>query len=195
MSPGQIYKRLLGYAWRYWPVFMLAVLAMAIVASTEAGIAWIMKPMLDGTFVEKDPVIIKWLPFGLLLIVIIRGLAGFISSYGMAHVGRNIIRDMRRQMFSQLMNLPTDYYDRNSSGQLTSKLIYDVEKVAQAATRAITIVVRDTLTIFGLMFMMFYTSWKLALVFLFLVVTFTYALYNSDATASAVADIITFLAK
>ncbi|MCK4587634.1 MAG: lipid A export permease/ATP-binding protein MsbA [Gammaproteobacteria bacterium] len=168
MSPGQIYKRLLGYAWHYWPVFMLAVLGMAVVATTEAGLAWIMKPMLDGTFVKKDPVIIKWLPFGLLLIVIIRGLAGFISSYGMAHVGRNIIRDMRRQMFSQFMHLPTDYYDRNSSGQLTSKIIYDVEKVAQAATKAVTIVVRDTFTIIGLMFMMFYTSWKLAMVFLFL---------------------------
>jgi subfamily B ATP-binding cassette protein MsbA len=168
MSPGQIYKRLLGYAWRYWPVFILAVIAMAFVAGTEAGLAWIMKPMLDGTFVERDPVIISWLPFGLLLIVTLRGLAGFISNYGMAHVGRNIIRDMRRQMFSQLMHLPTAYYDKNSSGLLTSKLIFDVERVAQAATKAVTIVVRDTFTIIGLMFMMFYTSWKLAIVFLFL---------------------------
>jgi subfamily B ATP-binding cassette protein MsbA len=168
MSPGQIYKRLLSYAWHYWPVFLLAIVGMAIVAATEAGFAWIMKPMLDGSFVEKDPTIIKWIPYGLLIIVVVRGIAGFISSYGMAHVGRNIIRDMRRQMFSQLMHLPTAYYDRSSSGQLTSKLIYDVEKVAQAATKAVTIVVRDTFTIFGLMFMMFYTSWKLALVFLFL---------------------------
>lgn len=166
MSPGQIYKRLLGYAWHYWPVFLLAVLAMAVVAGTEAGFAWIMKPMLDGTFVEKDPSIIKWIPYGLLIIVVVRGFAGFISSYGMAHVGRNIIRDMRRQMFNQLMHLPTAYYDRNSSGQLTSKLIYDVERVAQAATKAVTIVVRDTFTILGLMFMMFYVSWKLAMVFL-----------------------------
>jgi subfamily B ATP-binding cassette protein MsbA len=166
MSPSQIYKRLLGYAWHYWPVLLLAVIAMAIVAGTEAGFAWIMKPMLDGTFVEKDPDIIKWIPYGLLIIVIVRGFAGFISSYGMAYVGRNIIRDMRRQMFSQLMNLPTAYYDRNSSGQLTSKLIYDVERVAHAATKAVTIVVRDTFTIFGLMFMMFYVSWKLAMVFL-----------------------------
>jgi subfamily B ATP-binding cassette protein MsbA len=166
MSPGQIYKRLLGYAWHYWPVFLLAVLAMAVVAGTEAGFAWIMKPMLDGTFVEKDPSIIKWIPYGLLIIVVVRGFAGFISSYGMAYVGRNIIRDMRRQMFSQLMHLPTAYYDRNSSGQLTSKLIYDVERVAQAATKAVTIVVRDTFTILGLMFMMFYVSWKLAMVFL-----------------------------
>lgn len=168
MTPGRIYKRLLGYAWHYLPIFLLAVCGMAFVAATEAGIAWLMKPMLDGSFVEKDPVVIKWLPFGLLFIVIIRGTAGFISDYGMGHVGRNVIRDMRRQMFSQLMNLPTAFYDKSSSGHLMSKLIFDVERVANAATKAVTIVVRDTFTIIGLLFMMFYTSWKLSLVFLFL---------------------------
>lgn len=168
MLPSQVYKRLLGYTWHYSSVFILAVIGMAVVAGTEAGLAWIIKPMLDGSFVEKDPDIIRWLPFGFLGIFIIRGLGGFVSSYGMEHVGRNIIRDMRQQMFAHLMRLPTAFYDRNSSGQLTSKLIYDVERVAQAATKAITIVVRDTFTIIGLMIMMFLTSWKLAVVFLLL---------------------------
>lgn len=166
MQPSQVYKRLLGYAWHYSTVFMLAIVGMAVVASTEAGFAWIMKPMLDGTFVDRDPTIIRWLPLGLLAIFIVRGVGGFISTYGMEHVGRNIIRDMRKQMFSSLMRLPASFYDQTSSGQLTSKLIYDVEKVAQAATKAVTIVVRDTFTIIGLLVLMFYTSWKLAIVFL-----------------------------
>lgn len=168
MTPGQIYKRLLGYAWQYFPIFILAVCGMAFVAATEAGLAWLMKPMLDGSFVERDPVVIKWLPFGLLLIVVVRGVAGFVANYGMGHVGRNVIRDMRKQMFNQLMNLPTSFYDKSSSGQLMSKLIFDVERVATAATKAVTIVVRDTFTIIGLLIMMFYTSWRLALVFIFL---------------------------
>lgn len=166
MQPSQVYKRLLGYAWHYSSVFILAIIGMAVVAATEAGFAWIMKPMLDGTFVDRDPTIIRWLPLGLLAIFIVRGVGGFVSTYGMEHVGRNIIRDMRKQMFSSLMRLPTAFYDQTSSGQLTSKLIYDVEKVAQAATKAVTIVVRDTFTIFGLLVLMFYTSWKLAIVFL-----------------------------
>lgn len=168
MQPSQVYKRLLGYAWHYSAVFMLAILGMAVVAATEAGFAWILKPMLDGTFVDKDPEIIRWLPVGVLGIFLVRGFAGFVSTYGMEHVGRNIIRDMRKQMFSQLMRLPTPFYDQTSSGQLTSKLIYDVERVAQAATKAVTIVVRDTFTIIGLLILMFYTSWKLAMVFLLL---------------------------
>ncbi len=168
MSPTQVYKRLLGYAWQYSSVFILAIIGMAVVASTEAGMAWIIKPMLDGSFVEKDPEVIRWLPFAFMGIFIVRGLAGFVSTYGMEHVGRNIIRDMRKQMFTRLMRLPTAFYDRNASGQLTSKLIYDVERVAQAATKAVTIVVRDTFTIIGLLILMFYTSWKLAIVFLVL---------------------------
>jgi len=168
MSPTQVYKRLLGYAWQYSSVFVLAIIGMAVVASTEAGMAWIIKPMLDGSFVEKDPEVIRWLPFAFMGIFIVRGLGGFVATYGMEHVGRNIIRDMRKQMFGRLMRLPTAFYDRNSSGQLTSKLIYDVERVAQAATKAVTIVVRDTFTILGLLILMFYTSWKLAMVFLVL---------------------------
>ncbi len=168
MSPGQVYKRLLGYAWRYSSVFILAIIGMAIVAATEAGFAWIMKPMIDGTFIERDPTVIRWLPAGLLGIFMVRGIASFVSTYGMEHVGRNIIRDMRKQMFSKLMRLPTGFYDRSSAGQLTSKLIYDVERVAQAATKAVTIVVKDTFTIIGLLILMFYTSWKLAMVFLLL---------------------------
>lgn len=168
MQPSQVYKRLLGYAWHYSTTFMLAIVGMAVVASTEAGFAWIMKPMLDGTFVNKDPEVIRWLPFGLLAIFIVRGIGGFVSTYGMEHVGRNIIRDMRKQMFTSLMRLPTAFYDQISSAQLTSKLIYDVERVAQAATNAVTIVVRDTFTIIGLLGLLFYTSWKLAVVFLLL---------------------------
>ncbi len=173
MSPTQVYKRLLGYAWQYSSVFILAVIGMAVVAGTEAGLAWIIKPMLDGSFVEKDPEVIRWLPFAFMGIFIVRGLAGFVATYGMEHVGRNIIRDMRKQMFARLMRLPTAFYDRNSSGQLTSKLIYDVERVAQAATKAVTIVVRDTFTIIGLLILMFYTSWKLAIIFLVLGPTIT----------------------
>ena len=166
MTPAQIYQRLLGHAWRYWPVFLASVFCMAVAAATDAGFAWIMKPMLDGSFVNKDPMIIRWLPIALLGIFLIRGIAGFISGYGMERVGRNIIRDLRQQMFAHMMRLPAGFYDRNSSGRLTSKLIYDVERVAQAATKAVTVVVRDTFSIIGLVGLMLYTSWQLSVVFL-----------------------------
>ncbi len=167
-TPGQIYRRLLGYAWRDWPILLFAILGMAVVAATETGFAWLMTPMLDGTFVDKDPAVIRWIPWALLGIFMVRGLASFVANYGMQRVGRNIVHDLRQQMFAKLMRLPTAFYDNNAAGQLTSKLIYDVERVASAATSALTVVVRDSLTILGLLGFMFYTNWRLAAVFLFL---------------------------
>jgi subfamily B ATP-binding cassette protein MsbA len=166
LTPAEIYRRLLAYAWRYWPVFIAAVIFMAIASGTDAAFAWIMKPMLDGSFVEKDPDIIRWLPFALLGIFLLRGITSFLASYGMERVGRLVIRDMRQQLFNHLLRLPSRYYDRHPSGQLTSKLIFDVERVAQAATTSVTIIVRDTFSILGLIGLMFYTSWQLSLVFL-----------------------------
>jgi len=167
-TPAQIYRRLLGYAWRDWPVLVISVIGMSVAASTEATFAWLMQPMLDGTFVDKDPDVIRWIPWALLGVFILRGVASFVATYGMMKVARSIIHDLRQAMFVKLMRLPTAFYDRNASGQLTSKLIFDVERVAIAATSALTVVVRDSLTIVGLLGFMFYTNWKLALVFLFL---------------------------
>ena len=167
-TPGQIYRRLLGYAWRDWPILVAAVIGMAVAAGTETGFAWLMKPLLDGTFVDKDPEVIRWIPWALLGVFVLRGVASFVATYGMQKVGRTIIHDLRQQMFAKLMRLPSAFYDNNASGQLTSKLIYDVERVAAAATSALTVVVRDSLTIIGLLGFMFYTNWKLAMVFLFL---------------------------
>jgi subfamily B ATP-binding cassette protein MsbA len=127
-----------------------------------------MKPMLDGTFIEKDPTVIKYAPIALLAIFLFRGVGGFIVRYCMDWVGRNLIRDMRAIMFDQLLRLPTSFYDRNSKGHLSSKLIFDVEQVAAAATGAVTILIRDTMTMFGLVGWMLYLSWQLTMFFVVL---------------------------
>jgi subfamily B ATP-binding cassette protein MsbA len=158
--------RFLRYVSPYLTGFIVAVIGMAIVAATETGFAALMQPMLDGSFVDRDPDTIKWVPVALLGIFIVRGVGGFGSGYGMAWVSRNVVRDMREQAFLHMLDLPTSFYDKQSSGHLTSKLIYDVEQIAQAAASAITTIVRDSLTILGLMAWMFYLNWKLSLVFI-----------------------------
>lgn len=161
-----VYHRLLGYVTRYWKVLAAAIAAMACYAATDTGFAALMKPMLDGSFVDKDPDVIKWVPVLLVLLFLVRGISGFASSYGMTWVGRRIIKDLRGRMFNHLLHLPTRFYDHTTSGKLLAKLTYDVEQVAQASTHAITILVRDTLTILGLLAWMFYLNWQLAAIFL-----------------------------
>lgn len=160
-----VYRRLLGYVRDYWKAVVAAIIAMAFYAATDTGFAALMKPMIDGSFVDKDPHIITLVPFLLILLFFLRGSSGFISSYCMAWVGRKVIRDMREHMFDHLMRLPVSFYDNNSSGKLISKFTFDVEQVYQAATTSVTILIRDTLTVIGLVGWMFYLNWMLATVF------------------------------
>lgn len=166
ISGAGVYRRLLGYAVPYRNGFVIAVFGMILVAATEPSFAYLMQPMLDGSFVEKDPKIIRLVPLALLAIFLVRGIGSFLLRYYMEWVGRHVIHDLRRQLFSQLLRLPAAFYDANTTGHLTSKLIFDVEQVANATTSAITIIIKDTLTIIGLFGLMLYLSWQLTLFFL-----------------------------
>ena len=153
------------YVFAYKGIFLLALAGMAIAAATETGFAALMKPLLDGTFVEKDPDVIRIIPFALLGIAVMRGIAGFAASFGMSWVARNVIRDLRGQMFQQMLRKPISYFDSIAAGKLISKLIYDVEQVASASTQVVTVLVRDVLTMIGLLGWMLYLSAPLVLVF------------------------------
>lgn len=164
-SAWQLYKRLLGYAGPYWKMFLVAVVAMAVFATTDTGFAALMKPMLDESFVERDRDVIRILPFAIIGLFVVRGIAGFIADYSLMWVGRRIIQTLRDQMFRHLLRLPVAYYDANRPGQLVASLIYHVEQVSQSSTTVVTVLVRDTLTILFLVAWMFYISGWLALLF------------------------------
>jgi len=166
MSAVQLYKRLLTYVKPYWLVFGAVILSMLVYAGSETAMAALMKPLMDGSFVEKDPFIIKWIPIALIAIFLIRGVANFLTTYGLGWIARNVIMTLRSEMFDRLLTLPASFYDKSTSGQLMSKLLYDVEQVADAATDAILVLVRDTLTIVGLLAWMIYLNGLLSLIIL-----------------------------
>ena len=159
---SRIYMRLLGYTFQHKLIFIISILAMAMFAVTDTAFAALIKPLLDGTFVEKDPDTIRLFPFVLIGLFLLRSIAGFVSTYGIAWVGRNVIKKIRQEMFAKLVHMPTKSYDFASSGELLSKLTYDTEQVAEAATKAITVLVRDGLTVIGLLGLMFYQSFILS---------------------------------
>ena len=157
-----LYRRLLSYTFEHKIVFFISILSMAAFAITDTAFAALMKPLLDGSFVEKDPDTIKFFPIILVSLFLLRSIAGFISTYGIAWVGRNIVKKIRKQMFDRLVHTPTRTYDFSSSGELLSKVTYDTEQVAEAATKALTVLVRDGLTVIGLVSLMFYQSFILS---------------------------------
>ena len=173
MSPTQdryraavVYRRLLRYVRVYWTTFAFAILGMLLAAAGDTAVAALIKPMLDGSFVDKDPDVIRLIPFVLVAVFLVRGISSFVADTFLMKVGRNVTRDVRKQMFDKLLVLPVSYYDNTPSSQLISKLIYDTEQIYSAATKAILILVRDNLTIIGLLGLMIYYNWQLSLFFL-----------------------------
>ena len=159
-----LYLRLLRYVAPYWRMFALSILTMVLVASTEPLFPALMKPLLDGSFVNKDATTIRYIPFALVGLFLVRGVFGFASDYALSWVANRVVYDLRAEMFGRLVNLPTRYYDDASSGALISKLSYDVTGVTAAATTVLTVMVRDSLTVVGLLGWMFYLDWKLSLI-------------------------------
>lgn len=159
----QIYLRLVRYAMAHWRPFLIATLGMGLYAVTDTTLIWLIKPFLDGSFVHKNPRIIHVVPLAILALFFLRGVARFVSGYGMDWVGRHVIKTLRRQIFDHLLVLPAAYYDRYTSGSLLARLTYHVEQVATSTTTAVTTMVRDGLTVAGMLGLMFFLSMKLAL--------------------------------
>jgi subfamily B ATP-binding cassette protein MsbA len=163
-SDVSLYLRLLGYVRPYWKIFVAAVVCMAGTAATEPLFPAIMKPLLDGSFSQRDTSNILFYPMLIVGVFIVRGALGFGADYCMAWVANRVVVDMRVAMFSRLLNLPTRYFGDQSAGALISKVAYDVTGVTSAATSVITVLIRDTLTVVGLFGWMLYLNWQLTLV-------------------------------
>jgi len=159
-----LYRRLLGFVKPYRAIFAGAIAGMIVVAGTEAALPAIMKPILDGTFVERDPKWIMLIPVLLISLFAVRGVGTFIGSYCTQYVGSRVVLDLRNRMFDNLVRLPASFYERHSSGNLISRLTYDAAQVTTAATDAITIVVKDGVTIIALLSVLLWLDWQLTLI-------------------------------
>lgn len=162
----QAYQRLLSYVWPHWKMFLFGIIGMAVFSATEAGFPWLMKPLVDESLIARDPDAIALIPILLISLFAVRIVVNFVATYCMSWVGRAVIKELRKQMFDHLLNLPTARYDKSSSGSLLSKITYDVEQVSRASTNVITVVVQEGLTVIFLVSLMLYYSWKLTLVFI-----------------------------
>jgi len=159
------YKRLLRYVKPFWFAFSLAVLGNILYAAASTGMAAAMEYVI--TAIENPTDQNRMLLTGLIVgVFALRGVGTFFSQYFISYVGRNVINALRNDVFDRLMSLPSRYFDDHAAGRLVSKLTFNVEQVAEAATNAITITLREGLTILGLLGFMLYTNWKLTLVFL-----------------------------
>ena len=160
------YLRLLKYATPYWSIFILGALAMLIYALTDTGFAYLIKTLTDNFAGTTDGAYIgEWkfnLPIAVIIIFIIRGISGFFSVYNIGWIGRQVIKALREEVFTKFLYLPTSFLDHKSNAELLSKVTFNIEQVAESTSNTITILIRDTLTIFALTAYMVYLSPRLA---------------------------------
>ncbi len=158
-----IYRRLLRYARPYLGVFLIGVLGMVLFAATEGALAFFVREFLNGAFIKRNPSILWDIPIGVVVLFAFRGIGDYVSNYFPGWVGRQVIKGLRQDVFSHYLRLPTAYLDGQQSGHLLSKLTYNIELVADAATNASISLIRDSLTIVVLLGSLFYLNWQLAL--------------------------------
>lgn len=168
-STTQIYKRLISYVGAYKSIAIVAIIGMIGYSAMDALFIQLMKPFIDEGLNQRNSDVLKYAPFVVIALVIGRGIFNFISSYCLSYVGSQVVRALRQDLFEHILHLPVSFHDKNSTGDLISKITFDTEQVQQAITKALLIVVREGAFVVFLLAVMFYTSWQLSLIFLIII--------------------------
>ncbi|WP_397608545.1 lipid A export permease/ATP-binding protein MsbA [Silanimonas sp.] len=158
VSGWTIYKRLLRWTLPHRLLLGLAFVGMIVEAAAAGAFTSLMQPMIDETLVSQNDAARWELPLVIVGIFVLRGIATFITDYGMARAGRSVVRDLRVAVLDKMLRLPSARFDREPVASLVSRLNFDTEQVAQASTEALKVLITDTLTVMALVGVMLWHS-------------------------------------
>jgi len=160
-----VFVRLLKYFTPYKAALSISFVGLVIYGLIDAAMINYLEPLVDQGITAADRSILKIGAVVVIVLFLIRGLASFVSTYGLAWVGNHIVRKMRQELFSKMVAMPISYFDQKQSGTMISKITYDTEQVSRATAQVLITVVREGVTIIALLAIMFKNSWQLSLVF------------------------------
>ncbi len=165
MNNSEIYKRLYkDYSKKYINKILISVLFGILVAVSTSAIAWLLDPAIKKIFVEKDQSLIFIIPLLIIVAFTVKGFALYCAKAIMIRVAEEIKKTLQFQMAKSLINADTQIIDQKHSGKFISNLTYDVSQITNMLSTAILNLFKDSLTLFGLLFVMFYQNWKLSLI-------------------------------
>ncbi len=159
----RLYLRLLGYVRGYWLRIVVAIAAMIGVSGLTALLAYVVKPVLDKVFFNRDLDMLYRLPGLVVGLYLAKGVLGFLHTYQMNYVGYSTTTRLREEVFAHLQRQPHAFFDHQSTGTLMSRINFDVMLLQDSVTRVITTFFRDAFTVVGLIGVIFYREWRLAL--------------------------------
>lgn len=170
------YKRLLSYAFKYKAYFIISFIGFGVFAAMEAQLINILEYFVDRLEgrpsapvlgLSADVTSSLWfVPISVVVLSIIRGIGAYFGNFYMSLVGLNVITNLRRQIFSQMIYLPQSFYDTKNSGELISLLVYNIEQVTGSVTNAVKTLFRDGMSVAWFLAMMLIINWKLTLAFI-----------------------------
>lgn len=146
----------------------LAFLGMMLTAATEPTLAAMMKSLLDSGFSGKPSFQLWMVPAGIIGIFILRGISTFTTSYMMTWVSTQLLNHLRQQMFNRILDVPLGFYTDNSVGRVINAMMFEVQQIIDMIRNVLTSLIRDTLTVFGLLGYLLYINWRLTLIALIL---------------------------
>ena len=156
--------RLLTYVKPYLRIFLIAVLALAVLALTSPAIAALFKSITEGVFRHSEIDLVTGVVLPIILVFLVAAVSSYISRYALAWVAERLVMDLRLEMFRRMLSVPCAALDRHTAGSLVSRFTFDAAQLKEAATNVVTTLGRDTLGIIGLVAWMAYIDWLLTLV-------------------------------
>ena len=162
--------RIFAYVRPHWRMFALGIVGMVMTAATEPAFPAILKHLLDRGFGEEGSAALIWqAPLAIIGLFMLRGIFTFTMNYAMNGVSHAVLYDLRREMFDRLVELPLRYFASHSSGTLIARVVADVQNVTQTLSSVLTVLVRDTVVIIGLLGWLLYLNWQLTTITLVLI--------------------------
>ncbi|NNH77913.1 lipid A export permease/ATP-binding protein MsbA [Acinetobacter sp. ANC 5380] len=161
----KVYLRLLGYLKPFWGVAILVFIGFSISAATEVSIAKLLEKIITA-IQHRDQDFTSIFPFLVILLMFFRGVGSFIGGYFTAVISRNLVFNIREEVFSKLLKLPSQYYLDNTSGHITAKIMYNVEQLTAASSESLKTIVQQGLITIGLLGYLLYSNWRLTLIIL-----------------------------
>ncbi len=152
------------YVKPYRLVFVIAIIGAAVDAAMKGLFTALLSPILREGFANQNALWVKYIPLLIIGIFLVRSIGNFAAAYGFTWVGRKIINDLRQQVFQQYLRMPQNFYDEHSAGGLISRMTFDIEQMATGVSKNFVIIIREALSIFFFLAVMFYFSWQLAIV-------------------------------
>jgi len=196
-----LYLRLLKFLRPYWVKLVCAVIFMSFVGSTDGFTAYFVKPVMDQIFFEKNGSMLLLIPFAIILFYLAKGGADYMQAYLMGFVGQKVITDIRNLVFRRLQVQPLAFFDKTPTGTIISRITNDISLVQGAVSDSFTAILKDAFTIVGLLFVIFYRDWRLAIVAFIVLPIVTYPIVafgrklrkNSAQNQRAMAKFTSFL--